>query len=99
MAETTHEERRAELVGLFLQQNKDHALILLDTQGLVVAWFPGAERVFGYSSAEMVGQPVARLFTPEDLGRGLAAHELEVARKDGSAEDDRWMVRRDGSRF
>jgi two-component system CheB/CheR fusion protein len=99
VAETPQRQQKEELIGLFLQQNKDHALILLDAQGLVVAWFPGAERVFGYASAEMTGQPVTHLFTPEDLGRGLAAHELEVARRDGAAEDDRWMLRKDGSRF
>jgi two-component system CheB/CheR fusion protein len=99
MAETTHAGRAEQLAGLFLQQGKDHALILLDPQGSVVAWYPGAERAFGYAAAEMLGQSLSRLFTPEDLARGLADHEFEVTRRDGSAEDDRWMVRKDGSRF
>jgi PAS domain S-box-containing protein len=88
-----------ELLRLFIRQSKDHALILLDASGTVVAWYPGAERVFGYTAAEMVGQSITRLFVPEDLARGLSAHELEVARRDGSAEDDRWMLRKNGSRF
>ncbi len=88
-----------DLLRLFLKQSKDHALILLDATGTVVSWFPGAERVFGYTAAEMVGQPITRLFVPEDLARGLSAHELEIARRDGSAEDDRWMLRKNGSRF
>ena len=99
MADTPQHRRAEELAGLFLEQGKDHALILLDPRGSVVAWYPGAERAFGYAAAEMLGQSLSRLFTPEDLARGLADHELEVARRDGSAEDDRWMVRRDGSRF
>ncbi len=92
-------DQRERLLRLLLQQAKDHALILLDAEGRVAGWYPGAERVFGYSSAEIEGEPVTRLFTPEDLARGLAAHELEVARRDGAAEDDRWMLRKDGSRF
>jgi two-component system CheB/CheR fusion protein len=96
---TPESHRTEELLRLFLRQGKDHALILLDANGSVVAWYPGAERVFGYTAAEMVGQPITRLFTPEDMTRGLSAHELEVARRDGSAEDDRWMLRKNGSRF
>jgi PAS domain S-box-containing protein len=87
------------LLRLLLEQGKDHALILLDPKGVVVAWLAGAETVFGFTAAEMVGQPVSRLFTPEDLARGAHEHELEVAGADGRAEDDRWQVRKDGTRI
>jgi two-component system CheB/CheR fusion protein len=99
MSEMPHTQQTQELLRLLLQQARQHALILLDPAGAVVAWFPGAEQVFGYTAAEMVGQSVYRLFTPEDLQLGLADHELEVARRDGTAEDDRWMVRKDGTRL
>jgi PAS domain S-box-containing protein len=88
-----------ELLRLLLEQGKDHALLLLDPGGRVVGWLAGAEHILGYRAEEMVGQPAARLFTPEDVGRGLAEHELEVARKVGRAEDDRWQVRKDGTRI
>jgi hypothetical protein len=42
---------------------------------------------------------MAQLFTPEDVERGVPAAELEVARDSGAANNDRWMLRRDGSRF
>ena len=88
-----------ELLRLLLVQGEDHAVILLDTDGVVVAWHGGAPHVFGYDAAEMVGRPVADLFTPEDRGRGAHEHELAVARADGRAEGDRWHVRKDGTRI
>lgn len=88
-----------ELLRLLLEQDKDHALLLLDAGGRIVGWLAGAEYIFGYRAEEMIGQPVTRLFTPEDVQRGLAEHELEVARKNGRAEDDRWQVRKDGNRI
>lgn len=87
------------LLRLLTEQAKDHALILIDPQGLVVAWLAGAEEVFGYSSGEMVGQPLDHIFTEEDRARGIPGHELEMARQNGRAEDDRWQVRKDGTRI
>lgn len=89
----------AELLRLLLDQGTDHAVILLDAEGVVVGWLPGAEYTLGYTEAEMVGRPLSVLFTPEDQARGADAHELTVARADGRAEDDRWHVRRDGTRI
>lgn len=88
-----------ELLGLLLDQNKDHAVILLDPTGSVLGWLAGAESVFGYSAEEMIGRPVSAIFTPEDRERGADQHELEVARNNGRAEDDRWQVRKDGTRI
>jgi hypothetical protein len=59
-----HEPANPELLlRLFLDQAKDHALLLLDPQGRVVGWLMGAEHVFGYRAEEIVGQSAARLFT------------------------------------
>jgi PAS domain S-box-containing protein len=88
-----------ELLELLTRQSRDHALILLDSQGRVTAWLAAAEHVFGWTAAEMLGQPLDRMFTPEDLARGLHTHELAVARGHGRAEDDRWQLRKDGTRI
>ncbi len=88
-----------ELMRLLLVQGEDHAVILLDTEGIVVGWLAGAEHIFGYTATEMVGRPVAELFTSEDRERGAHAHELAVARADGRAEGDRWHIRKDGFRI
>jgi PAS domain S-box-containing protein len=88
-----------DLLQLLLQQGKDHALLLLDPDGRIIGWLGGAEYIFGYRAEEIIGQRAERLFTPEDLERGLAQNELDTARKDGRAEDDRWQVRKDGTRI
>ena len=88
-----------DLLRLLLDQARDHALILLDTDGGIVAWLAAAERSFGYPAAEVVGRSFSILFTPEDRARGLDRHELDVARSVGKGEDDRWQVRKDGTRF
>jgi PAS domain S-box-containing protein len=88
-----------ELLGLALSQELEHALILLDANARVVGWYAGATNVLGYSADEMLGQPLDRIFTPEDLARGELALELKSAAAYGKSEDDRWHVRKDGIRI
>lgn len=83
----------------FAQQSLDHAILLLDTHGVVVWANPGAAKILGAEADGIVGQPVDRFFTPEDRDQGVPQHEIRVALKHGSADDDRWMLRADGSRF
>jgi PAS domain S-box-containing protein len=78
---------------------RDYAIYRLDPDGRIVSWNAGAEHVTGYPAAEAVGQPGAILFTPEDRAAGAAERELCKAEADGRAEDERWHVRRDGTRF
>jgi PAS domain S-box-containing protein len=84
---------------LLVQQAKGMAFILIDPDGRIASWSAGAERIFGYRADEIVGQSSDRLFVPEDVERGLARQELDIASRDGTVEDDRWMQRKDGSRF
>jgi PAS domain S-box-containing protein len=88
-----------ELLELLTRQSRDHALILLDPRGRVTGWLAAAEHIFGWTAADVLGEPLDRMFTPEDLARGLHTHELEVARGHGRAEDDRWQLRKDGTRI
>jgi two-component system CheB/CheR fusion protein len=89
----------AELLALLLDQSHDYALFLTTPAGIVTDWYPGAEHIFGFAAEEMVGENATRLFNSEDVARGAAAHEMEVARTASRAEDDRWHVRKDGTRF
>jgi two-component system CheB/CheR fusion protein len=77
----------------------DYAIITQDESGHITSWNKGAEKLFGYTENDMLGQVLDRLFTPEDNARGVPADELRRAREDGRAEDERWHVRKDGSRF
>ena len=62
-------------------------------------WTPGAETVFGWSADEIRGRSVDILYTPEDRAAGVPTQELRTARDEGCANDERWHIRRDGSRF
>ena len=89
----------AELVGRWLDQAKDHALVLLDAKGIVIGWLAGAETILGFTTEEAIGRHIAFIFTPEDKTKGMPDHELLVAARDSHAEDSRWHVRRDGTRI
>jgi PAS domain S-box-containing protein len=89
------EERFERLV----EAAQDYAIFMTDVDGRVSTWNEGAQRLFGYGEAEIAGEDGAILFTPEDRESGAAERELEKARTDGRAEDERWHMRKDGSRF
>src|SRR4051794_32114502 len=84
---------------LLVESMTDYAIFLLDPAGHVTSWNPGAEQTFGYSRDEILGQHFARFFTPEDQERGDHDRELRVAADQGRAVDERWHVRKDGTRF
>lgn len=77
----------------------DCAMFVSDRHGLVQGWNVGAERLFGYVEREIIGRPLDRFFTPEDLEAGVPQQEMQDALQTGSSPDDRWHVRKDGSRF
>jgi PAS domain S-box-containing protein len=77
----------------------DLAVILADVTGRVVGWNLGAERLFGWTSAEMVGNTQDVIFTAEDRAMGAPEQERATARKEGRAVDERWHRRKDGSRL
>lgn len=84
---------------LLLAERSSDAIMLLDSKGQVTWWSPGAERIFGIPSSEMLGEHVSRIFTDDDVAEGVPGHELAVARAGTAARDDRWLSRADGSRF
>jgi PAS domain S-box-containing protein len=88
-----------ERLRLMVESVTDYAIITLDTRGVVSSWNAGAERVFGYAEAEIVGRGFDVLFTPEDRAAGAPAQEQATAARDGRAADERWHLRQDGSRF
>src|SRR5689334_19835723 len=72
---------------------------MLDAEGHVSNWNPGAERIKGYKPSEIVGQHFSRFYTEEDRKRGVPKKALETARKTGKYEAEGWRVRKDGTRF
>jgi PAS domain S-box-containing protein len=77
----------------------DYAIYLLDPSGIITNWNAGAERMKGYTAAEIVGQHFSRFYTREDRAAGLPARVLDTAAREGRFEAEGWRVRKDGSRF
>lgn len=88
-----------ENVRLLLENLRDYAIFTMDLVGRVDSWNPGAERTLGYSSEEILGKGGELIFTPEDREQDALRREQETALRDGRAEDERWHIRKDGSRF
>lgn len=82
-----------------IAETKDFAVFHIDSEGRIVSWNKGAELIFGYVSDEIIGQPGSILFTSEDRMRNVPQMEIERAELDGRAEDVRWHLRKDGTRF
>jgi PAS domain S-box-containing protein len=84
---------------LLVESVRDYAIFMLDPGGQVLTWNAGAERFKGYRANEIIGQHFSRFYPPEEVARGLPEHELEVASKEGTFEDEGWRVRKDGTLF
>src|SRR5688500_4496692 len=91
-------EREARL-GAILESAADYAIFTTDPAGRVTSWNAGARHLLGWGEAEALGMDSRRLFTPEDRERGAPEAERAVALAEGRAEDERWHLRKDGSRF
>ena len=84
---------------LLAENVKDYAIFLLDLEGRVEKWTAGAQQLLGYRQEEIVGQSAEIFYTPEDIKKAVPSQEMHDARVLGCGDDDRWHVRKDGSRF
>ncbi len=84
---------------LFVESVHDYAMFQMDPKGVILSWNAGAERLLGWKEQEAVGQTNHLVFTPEDIASDEPERELETARANRRAEDERWHLRKDGSRF
>jgi PAS domain S-box-containing protein len=94
--ELAHERER---IRLLADNVPGLATVLLDANGRVESWNEGARRLHGYEAAEIIGQPVDRLYTPEQRASGKTVQLLAQAQANGFHEDLDWRVRKDGSRL
>jgi PAS domain S-box-containing protein len=84
---------------LLLDSIIDYAIYLIDLDGRVASWNSGAARLISYAAEEIIGQPFAKLFTPEDQATEFPRRALAAAARAGRFESESWRVRADGSRF
>jgi PAS domain S-box-containing protein len=86
-----------EWLRLMIESSQDFAIFSIDSQGRVASWNTGAERLFGYTTDEIMGENADLIFTPEDRVTGQSEMELQEAEQSGAAKDERWHMRKDGS--
>jgi PAS domain S-box-containing protein len=84
-------------IELLLDGVKDYAVLLLDTHGRVLSWNDGANRLFGYHAAEVIGQPFSRFSTPEDIQAGKPETEVRQASASCRASNGRSVATARGS--
>ena len=92
-------QERDERLRLLIGHASDYALIMTCPQGRIMEWQGGAEGITGWSEKEVIGLSADMLFVPEDRARGVPDAERLGAEQNGRAEDKRWHMRKDGSRF
>ncbi|MHB8624115.1 MAG: PAS domain-containing hybrid sensor histidine kinase/response regulator [Sulfuricaulis sp.] len=64
------EEAMAQLVAIV--ESSDDAIIGMSLDGIVTSWNAGAERLYGYTAAEMIGKPISILAPPGYIDEVLA---------------------------
>ncbi|NHT78583.1 PAS domain S-box protein [Rhizobiaceae bacterium CRRU44] len=88
-----------ERLRLILESATDYAILTFDQEGTLLTWNAGARRILGYTEEDIIGRDARVLFTPEEREAGALEWEMETATKEGRAENERFHVRKDGSRF
>lgn len=88
-----------ERLRLMLENAREYAIFSLDFDRRVRSWNTGAERLLGYSESEIIGETADVIFTSEDREAGVPEQEIQTALKQGRSSDERWHLRKDGTRF
>jgi PAS domain S-box-containing protein len=88
-----------DLLRAWVETVEDYAIILLDKEGRIASWNAGAERLLKHEEEEVLGRPSSIIYTSEDIALGVPEMELREALTTGRARDERWHVRKDGTRF
>ncbi len=88
-----------ERMRILLESVEEYAIFSLSSAGCIETWNAGAQRLFGYSEREIVGEHHAKLYTTQDAALGVPEKQLREAAQGGTVPDERWHLRKDGSRF
>lgn len=91
--------RNAELFRLLVESIRDYAIFVLDPDGKVLTWNPGAQAMKGYTRDEIVGKHFSKFYPDEAVRSGWPQRELAIAEKEGRFADEGWRVRKDGTTF
>jgi PAS domain S-box-containing protein len=84
---------------LMVDSVRDYAIFMLDPSGYIASWNRGAQRIKGYTAAEIIGRHFSVFYGPEDIAARKPEWELEMAARDGRFEDEGLRLRKDGTTF
>ncbi|MBL6078194.1 PAS domain S-box protein [Belnapia sp. T18] len=98
-AENRALKAEAERLRHLLDSAADYAIVTLDLEGRITGWNEGAHAILGYGHGEILGRSGEVFFPAEDRAQGVFVKELCRAVEEGRAPNERWHIRRDGSRF
>ncbi|MEO8033822.1 MAG: PAS domain S-box protein [Acidobacteriota bacterium] len=98
-AATERLRHSTEIFQLLVTSVRDYAIFMLDPTGHVATWNAGAQSLKGYKPEEIIGRHFSAFYSQEDLDNHKPERELELARQNGSVEDEGWRLRKDGTRF
>jgi PAS domain S-box-containing protein len=100
-AESIKEELREseELYGMLVKNIRQFAILTLDPDGNITSWNEAAEKLKGYTAAEVLGKHFTLFYPPGSAAAGVLERELAVALREGRFEGEGWRVRKDGTQF
>ena len=90
---------REDSMRLLIESLQEYAIFLLDASGRVATWNPGAERIKGYRSDEIIGKHFSCFYLEEDRVAGKPGATLHDALVNGQSQDEGWRLRKDGRKF
>jgi PAS domain S-box-containing protein len=82
-----------------IDEIEDYAILMMDTNGFIINWNKGAEKIKGYKESEIISKNFRQFYTKEDQESGLPERLLELGRRTGKASHEGWRVRKDGTKF
>jgi PAS domain S-box-containing protein len=92
-------EQLEQLHRKMIEEVQDYAIVLLDTDGTILTWNKGVEKIKGYKADEIIGQNFNIFYLPKDRQEGLPGKLLAMAIKEGRARHIGRRVRKDGTIF
>src|ERR1700684_1105781 len=78
---------------------KEYAIFMIGPTGIIKTWNDGAKNIKGYEADEIIGKHISVFYTKDDIEKGVVAKNLEMAKAQGSFEDEGWRVKKDGTVF
>ncbi|WP_291088213.1 PAS domain-containing sensor histidine kinase [Flavobacterium sp. BFFFF1] len=82
-----------------VEEATDYALLLLDVDGNILNWNPGAAKIKGYAEEEIMGRNFSIFYQASDIADGLPQRLISEAARAGKASHEGWRVKRDGTKF